>query len=264
MHHPSASPHSDPIAEAPAPSLPLPQTEARFSAMQYESMGKRVYTKICSALMEGQLRPGDRLRIRELAAELGTSITPVRDGVLRLVQDGALTMRSARDIRVAEVTLPEYLEIRDIRLELEGMAAARAAEVATAEDIVRMEALIEQNEQALAAGDVLAAISLNQHFHFEYCRIANMPVLLSILERLWLKMGPLIAQCYTAGGRDMIDGHYSLLAAMRNRDSQAARVAVQTDILSGGQVILELKKRSAKAADNADTAQAAKPARAST
>ena len=51
----------------------------------------------------------------------------MRDGVLRLVQDGALVMRSARDIRVAEVTLPEYLEIRDIRLELEGMAAARAA-----------------------------------------------------------------------------------------------------------------------------------------
>jgi hypothetical protein len=37
---------------------------------------------------------------------------------------------------------------------------------------------------------------------------------------------------------------------MRNRDSQAARVAVQTDILSGGQVILELKKRSAKAAES--------------
>ena len=47
---------------------------------------------------------------------------------------------------------------------------------------------------------------------------------------------------------------------MRNRDSQAARVAVQTDILSGGQVILELKKRSAKTADNAGTAQAAAPA----
>ncbi len=256
MHHPSASPPIPPSAEPLAPTQLPPQAEARFSAMQYESMGNRVYTKICSALMEGQLRPGDRLRIRELAAELGTSITPVRDGVLRLVQDGALVMRSARDIRVAEVTLPEYLEIRDIRLELEGMAAARAAEVASAEDIARMEALIEQNEQALAAGEVLAAISLNQHFHFEYCRIANMPVLLSILERLWLKMGPLIAQCYSEGGRDMIDGHYSLLTAMRNRDSQAARIAVQTDILSGGQVILELKKRSAQAAETGGAAAA--------
>ncbi len=215
----------------------------RFVTLNYESMGDRVYAEIATALMEGKLKPGDRLRIRELAAELGTSVTPVRDAILRLVQDGALVMRSPRDIRVAHVSLSEYLEIRDIRLELEGMAAAQAALVATDNDIANMEALIALNEQALQAQDTMTAVGLNQRFHFEYCRIANMPVLLGILERLWLKMGPLIAQCYTDGGREMIDGHYTLLQAMRAHDGQAARIAVQTDILSGGQVILELKKR---------------------
>lgn len=223
-----------------------PETDietSRFSTVQYDSMGDRVYTQVAAALIEGKLKPGDRLRIRELAAEIGTSVTPVRDAILRLVQDGALVMRSARDIRVAQVNLMQYLEIRDIRLELEGMAAARAAVSATDEDIARLEALITVNEQALAAGDVAAAIRLNQRFHFEYCRLANMPVLLDILERLWLKMGPLIAQCYVQGGRDMIDGHYALLRAMRQRDGQAARIAVQTDILHGGQSILALKKQ---------------------
>ncbi|CAM3961872.1 GntR family transcriptional regulator [Bordetella tumulicola] len=217
--------------------------ESRFSTVQYESMGDRVYTQIATALIEGKLKPGDRLRIRELAAELGTSVTPVRDAILRLVQDGALVMRSARDIGVAKVSLAQYLEIRDIRLELEGMAAARAAITATDEDVARIEALIAENERALEAGDVNSAIGLNQRFHFEYCHIANMPVLLDILERLWLKMGPLIAQSYVQGGRDMIDGHYALLRAMRQRDGQAARIAVQTDILHGGQAILELKKQ---------------------
>ncbi|CAM4090668.1 GntR family transcriptional regulator [Bordetella muralis] len=223
-----------------------PETEietSRFSTVQYDSMGDRVYKQVAGALIEGKLKPGDRLRIRELAAEIGTSVTPVRDAILRLVQDGALVMRSARDIRVAQVDLAQYLEIRDIRLELEGMAAARAAVSATDADIARLEALITVNEQALAAGDVAAAIRLNQRFHFEYCRLANMPVLLDILERLWLKMGPLIAQCYVQGGRDMIDGHYALLGAMRQRDGQAARIAVQTDILQGGQSILALKKQ---------------------
>ena len=81
--------------------------EARFSTVQYESMGDRVYMQIASALIEGKLKPGDRLRIRELAAELGTSVTPVRDAILRLVQDGALVMRSARDIGVAQVSLAQ-------------------------------------------------------------------------------------------------------------------------------------------------------------
>lgn len=219
------------------------QENTRLPIALYESMGGKVYSQISTALIEGRLKPGDRLRIRELAGELGTSVTPVRDAILRLVQDGALVMRSARDIRVAQVTLAEYLEIRDIRLELEGMAASRAAQVANSSDISHIDALITQNERALEVGDVLTAVRLNQRFHFEYCRIANMPVLQAILERLWLKMGPLIAQCYSVGGRDMIDGHYALLKAMRDGDSQAARIAIQTDILSGGEVILELRKR---------------------
>jgi DNA-binding GntR family transcriptional regulator len=206
-------------------------------------MGDQVYARISSALIEGKLRPDDRLRIREVAAELGTSVTPVRDAILRLVQDEALVMRSARNIRVANVTLDEYLEIRDIRLELESMAAGRAAQIATAENIAEMDAIIAKNEEAIRARDAAAAIELNQQFHFAYLRIANMPVLQRIIERLWLKMGPLIAQCYTSGGREMIEGHYELMAGLRSRNSAAAEAAVRNDILSGGQVILELKKR---------------------
>lgn len=217
-----------------------------FDALQYENMGERVYAELATALMEGKLKPNDKLRIRDLAADLGTSVTPVRDAIIRLVQDGALIMKSPRDIRVVEINLEQYLEIRDIRLKLEGMAAARVAEHCTKDDIKKMERLIEENEQAILSGDMQMASRLNQQFHFEYCRISKMPILNGILERLWLKMGPLIAQCYAEGGRDMIDGHYALLKAMINKDSEAARIAVQTDILNGGQVILELKKKEGK------------------
>lgn len=211
-------------------------------------IGTLIYQRLSQALMEGGIKPGERLRIRELAETMGTSVTPVRDTILRLVQDGALVMRGPRDIRVAEVSLEEYLEIRDIRLELEGMAAARAAEIATLADIERLEALVAANERALKAGDSGSAVGLNQRFHFEYCRIAAMPVLLDILQRLWLKMGPLIAQIYASSGREMIDGHYPLLTAIRHRDAKAARIAVQTDIIAGGEPILLLKQRAERAA----------------
>ncbi len=225
---------------------PDTQTAAAFSQLEYGSLGALVYQRLAQALMEGRLRPGDRLRIRELAESMGVSVTPVRDAILRLVQDGALVMRSARDIRVYEVSTAEYLEIRDIRLELEGMAAARAAQNATPEDIARLEAMVQANEDALKAQDIRTAVGLNQRFHFEYCKIARMPTMLEILQRLWLKMGPLIAQIYAEGGRDMIDGHYPLMAAIRNKDPQAARIAMQTDILSGGQPILDYKLRQAE------------------
>lgn len=217
--------------------------EKQFDHIEFENMGDKVYSVLSKALISGNLKPNDRLKIRELANDLGTSVTPVRDAILRLVQDGALLMRSARDIRVAEIDLREYLEIRDIRLELEGMSAARAANIATLDDIKRIEQLISLNEQAIVDGNMQEASSLNQTFHFEYCKIANMPILYGILERLWLKMGPLIAQCYEEGGRQMIDGHYELLKAMQNKDSNAAKIAIQTDILTGGNVLLKLKQK---------------------
>ena len=206
-----------------------------------ESKGDLIYAKLSEALMQGRLRPEDRLKIRDLAVEMKTSVTPVRDAILRLVQDGALVLISPRDIRVRTLTLQEYLEIRSIRVELEGMAAATAAARATLDDVDRLQLLVEQNEIAMNERRFNEAIGLNQAFHFEFCRIADMPLLKQILQRLWLKMGPLIAQQYEDGGRDMIDYHYPVLTAFRRKDSQAARIAIQTDILSGGNSILTSK-----------------------
>ena len=211
----------------------------RIDAVDYANTGKLVYGRLSAALTQGQLQPDARLKIRDLAEAMGTSVTPVRDAVLQLVQEGALIMRSPRDIRVRRVSRKEYLEIRDIRVELEGMAAAAAALVAGPADIARLHTLMVSNEQALCESRFLDAVRLNQAFHFEYCRLADMPTLLEILNKLWLKMGPLIAQSYVKGGRDMVDHHYPLIEALRRKDASAARIAVQTDIVAGGQSILD-------------------------
>lgn len=215
--------------------LPNSQPDAYTEA---ETIGDAVYGALAQALVQGELKPGERVKIRELAATMGTSVTPVRDAVRQLVQDGALEMRSPRDIRVSSISREEYIEIREIRIELEGMAAAAAASKATAEDLAVLSDLIARNEQALRERRFADAVRLNYAFHFEYCRLAEMPNLLAILKRLWLKMGPLIAESYAAGGRHMVDHHYPLIDALRRKDGRAARIAVQTDIVSGGEAIL--------------------------
>ncbi len=208
-----------------------------------DRQGTAVYRRLCDDLMQGRLAPDERLKIRDLAEMMGTSVTPVRDAVLRLVQDGALMLKSPRDIRVRRIGLNEYLEIRALRVELEGMAAAAAASRATPSDLVRLESLMARNEQALNAERFVDAVALNQAFHFEYCSLSGMPLLLQILRGLWLRMGPLIARSYESGGRDMVDHHYPLLAALRAHDAKAARLAVKKDIIEGGSVILQTLQR---------------------
>ncbi|MBP6345011.1 MAG: GntR family transcriptional regulator [Neisseriaceae bacterium] len=208
---------------------------------RFDNKGDYVYNQLANNLIMGELLPNERLKIRELAQAMGTSVTPVRDAVLRMVQEGAFVLHSPRDIRVIDLTLAEYLEIRSIRLELEGMAAGKAALMASDQDIAILEGILEENEQALMNNQGQTCIILNQKFHFEMCRIAQMPILMDVLRQLWIKIGPLIAQVYLLGGREMIDHHYPILQAIKNKDPQAARISIQTDILSGGKVLLQHK-----------------------
>jgi len=209
-----------------------------FDAIEHVRLGEAVYQRIADALVRGELRPGERLKIRDIAGEMGTSVTPVRDAILRLVQDGALVQRSPRDIRVPVLKLDEYLEIRRIRLELEGLAAEDAARKATIDDIARLASILADNERAFTEGHVEEAVALNQVFHFALAEVAGLGQLRAILHRLWLKIGPIISAAYERGGRAMIEHHPAVLDAIRRSDPAGARAAIQRDITCGSDVIL--------------------------
>ncbi len=222
-----------------------------LAPLTHETLSESAYAALAEALTQGRFQPGQRLKIRDLAAQLGTSVTPVRDAILRLVQDEALSFRSARDIRIPGLTLPEYLEIRAIRLALEGLAAAEAAKQASAADITGLEALLARHEAAMKAVDWREGLRANQEFHFRLAAIARMPILAAQLRPLWLRMGPLIAQTYIEGGRAMIEHHYPVLEALRARDPKAAARAIQQDITEGGQGILAFVSAQPNAAEEA-------------
>lgn len=207
--------------------------------IDHESLSNTVYATLCDALIQGRFQPGDRLKIRDLAGQLGTSVTPIRDAILRLAHDEAIVFRSARDIRIPDVSEDRYLEIRSIRIRLEALAAETAAQLATRADIDALETILRDNEEALKSGDRLAGTRFNQAFHLALPKIARLPVLDGILHRIWLQMGPLIADSYLQGGRAMVDYHYPVIDALRRHDSAAAAKAIVDDIILGGKAIMD-------------------------
>lgn len=134
--------------------------------IKHAYLGTSVYSSLREALVTGRLKPDDKLRIRDLASQLGTSVTPVRDAILQLAKEQALVMKTPKDIRVPTLTRQQYLEIRSVRLALEGLAAESAAALATEEDFQRIEANITANLEAIHREDMSEALKLNQTFHF--------------------------------------------------------------------------------------------------
>lgn len=196
-----------------------------------DSLGDAIYRRVCQDLMRGKLRPNQKITIRGLAEALGTSSTPVRDAVQRLLRDNALEQRTVRDVRVPVLSVEEYLEISRIRAELEGLAAERAAIMATDKDVARLQRLVERNAEAIDAKRWSQANELNQQFHFALAEIANMPVLLSMLGQLWLRMGPLLSGYFSTATQDMVKRHHIIVAACAEGESELARDGMREDII---------------------------------
>ncbi len=208
-----------------------------LATVKHENLGDIVYASLCEALIQGRFPPDHRLTIRDLAASLGTSVTPVRDALLRLIQDGALIQKTSRDVRVPILSAGRYEEVRAIRIRLEGLAARECALNAGSADIDRLVRLNEQQQASNKIGNWPDAISMNQQFHFALAEIGKMEILRATLQRLWLQMGPLIAAYFQAGGGTYADKHQEVIDAVKAGDPDAAENAIVEDIRAAGSTI---------------------------
>src|SRR5258706_8451756 len=91
------------------------------------SLRKQVYDSLRAALTAGRFVPGQKLTFRFVAGALGVSLTPVREALRRLVAEGAFEMQPNRSVRLPLMTRAKVLELRDIRMAVEGLAAGKAA-----------------------------------------------------------------------------------------------------------------------------------------
>lgn len=206
------------------------------------NLNAQVYDALRTALLEGRLRPHQRLKIRDLAAAMHVSETPVREAVMQLVRERALVLQTSRSLTVPRLSVAQYLELRRIRLELEGLAAEEAAVHATPRDIAALEKLHARLLKAEAAGAATEAVRVNWHFHAQLYRCAAMPELFNLIQGLWLRIGPLLTYMYphappTYPGRHR---HLDVLDALRRGEGAGVRAAIQADTVEGGARLLQL------------------------
>ena len=206
------------------------------------SVAGKVYNRLRTALVQGQLTPGQRLVHRLLADELDVSPTPVREALLRLVSEGALELDARGVAWVPRLAAERYHEIIELRLDLEGRAAARAALAATPADIAGLAAIQDRFLKGRAVMDREIVLTENERFHFGVIGIAEMPVLRRVVESLWVQVGPTISLLFSAPRvlSPQGHGHDALIAALKARDPDAASAAIRRDLQEHAAVLSPL------------------------
>jgi len=210
-----------------------------------DNLTERVYLELRTGLMEGRFWPGHRFKIRQLAEAMGVSETPIREAFMQLAREKGIEMKAARSIVVAELTLAQYLELRRIRLLLEGLAAEAATKNMTEAAIKQMAAAHKSLVAAEKSKNWREAVRANWVFHSTVFKYAKMPELLAILENIWLRNGPLINYQYPHAppsykGRHQ---HLNVLDALRERQPKKVSAAIQADMMEGGQPLIALLER---------------------
>jgi DNA-binding GntR family transcriptional regulator len=205
-----------------------------------------VYDYLREALMTGEFSPGQRLTVRGIAADIGTSIMPVREALRRLTSEGALEPLSTGAIRVPVFDLPKLQDLTELRLAVEGLAARRAATRMTGDDFKTLERCDREVQLAIASGDFVEEAKANEHFHFTIYRAAQSTDLLRIIESLWLQIGPYLTWLFKQGkwparshGTRAFRYHKDIESALRRRDGDQAETALRADLMTAAEVLFE-------------------------
>jgi len=216
--------------------------------LEQGNLSARVYAALREALIAGEFGPGHRIIIQDLADELETSVTPVREACLRLTSERGLEVRSGRFFVVPPLDLERYLEIRRIRTLLEGLAAELAARHVTQNDLDDLLSIQKKFQTARRKGDAKAANKLNRDFHFGVYRLSKTDILLSHIENLWVCMGPILKVYHEDIKSDYVeaDEHVHVIEALKAGDGAKVREAMTRDIERGGESILRFLSERAK------------------
>ena len=216
--------------------------EPALQPIERETLWDQVYGQLRDALFAGRFEPGGRLVLRELADSLGTSITPVRDAVARLVANGVLQLGPRNTALVPDVGTEAFKQLLIMRTELEGRAAREAAHNADQKAIGELDKRLVQMRKLIVDRKLDTYLDLHRRFHFGIYEMAKMPILYEMIESLWLRCGPALSfvlpeYVYQLKGTDH---HFKVLDALRNEDPDRAEAEIVADIEGAGQYLLSL------------------------
>ena len=193
------------------------QPQPLGTATQYALDGLR------SAIVSGELAPGQRVVQEDLAERLGVSIAPVREALRILEQEGQVTYKPRRGYFVTELRIEDLEEIYELRQLLEERAMRMALPTYDEDALERAETAARDCVRAAEAGDVAAELEANRRFHLGLLDAPGHPHTMRVIRLLWDSTEAYRALYYNSPTerRAAATAHERILAAVRQGDTEA-------------------------------------------
>jgi DNA-binding GntR family transcriptional regulator len=224
-------------------------TTADMQVERPAALRDQVVGNLRNAIINGQLAPGARLVERQMCELLGVSRTLVREALRQLESEGWVRILPNRGPVVISMTPEEVRELYEVRSALEGLAAFRAAEHVTSEQLDRMAASVDAMKKAQSRGDWMRHRQQLQIFYDTLREASGNALLRTQLEALSARMAWLRGVTLARPERAAVavKEETRLLAALRAKDGKRARELCEAHLRTAGEaVVVALEARTAQ------------------
>jgi DNA-binding GntR family transcriptional regulator len=203
--------------------MPIPSGAA---AVDRSLLRDDVYRRLRDAIVDGTFAPGEQLKDGELAHWLGVSRTPVREALLRLGTSGLVVALPGRSTTVSAIDARAVRDARDVIAAMHELAAREMTGRLREDDVVRMRDANRRFAEAVASGDVGAALDADEDLH----RIPVAALGNHALEAVLDQFDPLVRRAerlrFSRHGHASVELHEQLIELLATGDApRAASVA---------------------------------------
>jgi len=210
-----------------------PEKNAHLSKLKGpRNLTDRMYERIQKAITGLALKTGEEIQEVKLAQQLGTSVTPVREALHRLVGDGLIVREPNKRPRVIVLTEQEINDLYDLRGALESFGSSLAAQNVKPSDIESLRDLQKKGEGYHRAGMIEEYKAYNDQFHESILSLSGNKLLVQMMKTINNKNRLCVSSIVMIPGRSQqaIEEHRKLISALEKRDPRGAQETMRGHI----------------------------------
>lgn len=207
----------------------------------YKPLREIVFETLRGAILDGTLKPGERLMEVQLAEDMGVSRTPVREAIRKLELEGLVLMIPRKGAYVSGLSSKDIADVFEVRASLEALAAGLAAERIGEEELEALKRFMVEVTVNAEAGDLEKVIQSDTDFHEQIYRASRNNRLVQIINNLRDQIQRFRSASLAHPGRieETLQEHKLLLEAIAERDIVTARRLAQEHIENAESSMME-------------------------
>ena len=214
-----------------------------------KSLQEQAYQALRTAILSGELAPGERLVETQLAKKLQVSRTPIREALRLLQHENLASIDLNGVVRVATISIADAIQLYDCRIALEQLSVIGACQNATQSQLQELEAMVEQAHQLVNSKPSqltsFRLLDLDYRFHRLLAKSSGNPWLESLLDQVFDKMQLLRIQT-TKHNLDVLEirtEHQQIYEPVFQRNPEAAALAIKEHLIASKERVIQEVKR---------------------